>query len=265
MTNNKQGIDSTIIAAHVKSLRNDGYTILENVFDKTKIQALYDYLNHYYIDFYQEDSQSDRLMVDSKRFMISVDVSHVFNDQALYANPLILAIMQEMLEKQFIINNMNCVVSLPGAKDSHMHRDGTTYGKTPLSPMLPAHSLSVFIPLVSINEQNGPTRVWPGSHRSKREKESYVDDPNFINVALDAGSAFLMDYRLFHLGCANQSKAIRPLFLINYSNAWYIDSANLQKTACFTLDDENLQKIPPQYRPLFIRRNIDFSKTTKFC
>ena len=80
----------------------------------------------------------------------------------------------------------------------------------------PAHCLTVFIPLIDLSREHGPTEYWPGTHNGAA-KPPAGEEPTRFCVA--AGAAIIHDYRLLHRGGPNNtvraspSAACRPLAL----------------------------------------------------
>ena len=75
---------------------------------------------------------------------------------------------------------------------------------------LPAHALTVFVPLVDLSAANGATRFYPGSHlvQTHAALRAEADEAGSSAGAgapvalagLGAGDAIVFDYRLFHAG-----------------------------------------------------------------
>lgn len=248
-------VDEALLETLLKDFRRDGCMILKDVFSKDFVQALYlHFINRYY-RYFVDENHADALKVGDKRYLISVEIMDVFNSPQLYANPIIMAFMRNVFDNSFIISDITCVTSLPGAKSMGVHRDGGIFIGHPLSLLLPPHAVGVLIPLIPFNQQNGTTRVWPGTHRREYSQNEF-SKLDFVDMELDTGSCVIMDHRIMHSGNANFSKEIRPLLYINYSTPWYFDPLNFHKQAPLILDDSNFKLIPKEYRKLFDRRQI---------
>lgn len=144
----------------------------------------------------------DALKVGSRRFMLTVEMEAPFLDEALYANPLVLPVLQQLLGPDLVLGSFASVTSLPGAKEQHLHRDNPLLFGPALNRFLPPHAINLFIPLREFNKTNGTTRLMPGSHLKP-------DEEGKLSPALDPvvplGCGLLVDYRLFHQGTANRS------------------------------------------------------------
>lgn len=248
-------IDETLFEAALKDFRRDGYIILKGVFSKDYISTLYHNFMHHYSRYFINENHADALTVGDKRFQISVEIKEVFNSPMLYANTHVIEFMKFIFDNWFIISDLTCVTSLPGAKRMRAHRDGRIFVGHPLSYLLPPHAVGALIPLIPFNKLNGTTRVWPGTHRGE-DPQDESSKLNFVDLEIDTGSCILMDYRVLHGGNPNHSEEIRPLLYINYSAPWYYDPLNFHKQAPLILDDANFEQIPNEYKKLFVRRQI---------
>jgi ectoine hydroxylase-related dioxygenase (phytanoyl-CoA dioxygenase family) len=65
-----------------------------------------------------------------------------------------------------VVINKSIVMSLPGSSDQSWHCDGPHLS---VETHLPCHCLNVFIPLVDIDDINGPTEFRPGSQVYTRD------------------------------------------------------------------------------------------------
>lgn len=245
----------------VKEFRAKGVLVIENHFPKEKIEELNKSFERDYSHYFEDTPQKDARRFSHRRPCITINAKEEFNAPEIYCDPLILQLMGRLLEPDFVICNLTCVLSLPGSRQMKVHRDGTIFNASPIRGMLPAFAIGMLIPLIPFNKTNGTTRFWPGSHLGNNTIKETVQNSGFIEADLDTGSCILMDYRLCHSGNANNSDAVRPLLYCNYSNAWYIDMGNFTEQAHFYLSDEEFMKIPAEHRRLFVRRNINMTST----
>jgi ectoine hydroxylase-related dioxygenase (phytanoyl-CoA dioxygenase family) len=227
-----------------------GVVAIENAFAPTFIVSLTTAFTTHYARHLVELETDETLKVDDKRILVPVDVVGPFSTPYLYANPFVFPLVQDILGKECILGSFGAITALPGAKDQHIHRDHPfLFQDEALDTAMPAYAVNAIIPLVGVNEHQGTTRVWPGSHRVWRDGEARQlpsEDP-----ALPIGSCILMDYRLLHRGTANHSEQVRPILYVIYHRPWFKDYVNYRKVRGLRAPAEEHAKIPAAYRRWF--------------
>ena len=226
-----------------------GYLKIENLFAKEFIQQLKAAALKN-IDFDREAMTLNHgTQVAHRRYIVNIPFTSPFNDAAFYANPTLMALMREFLGSHFILSSLGCVISLPGATDQHVHADYyPLFEERPnLVGIHPPFAITVAVPLVDIDLLNGPTRIWPGSHKTYPIDQKMESYPQHL-LHGPIGSCYFWDYRTFHAGGPNFSDEIRPLLYFSYSRRWFKDSLNPDRLA---IDKQEYQKIPEEHRKLF--------------
>jgi len=189
-----------------------------------------------------------------------------FLKPGFYANPRVTAVMDALLGSSWRIGSLEVVVALPGAYPQHQHIDGPIrfdrlvggrkrpYGGD-LSG-LPPYAVGLAVPLCDVDEQNGPTAIWPGSHkaalrpRPPGQAEVSRRYPEERMVA-DFGSAYLFDYRVFHGGTPNHSREARPLLMFVFTRDWFRDPNLADVDTGLVISPRSLGRIPERHRHLF--------------
>ncbi|MEN9231165.1 MAG: phytanoyl-CoA dioxygenase family protein [Thermostichus sp. DG02_5_bins_236] len=237
---------------------SEGYLLLQEVFEPEAIDTLQGAFLETYSQYCVSASHADALLVGNKRVMVTVHLEPPFNDPLFYAHPLILPILKRILGPELLLSGFGAVVSLPGSADQQVHRDlSHLFGDEMLDAIIPCYALNLLIPLVDVNEENGMTRLWPGSHAvydahytELAKHMPYVDPP------LAKGSCLIFDYRLIHLGRANRSTAPRPLLYNTYSRAWFRDPVNYNQQSPLVIPATEKERIPAEHQRLFLAAEI---------
>lgn len=256
-------LDKELLDEITRQFRTEGFVILDGSFSEELVKNMREELFESYSEYFDGSLYDDALKVGDKRFQVSMNIKGAFNAPGFYANPAVLATLAGLLEDDFLINNLNCVVAQPGARAMKIHRDAAILKKSPLAHLAPPFGIAMLIPLVDIDESNGITRLWPRSHRHSKGKLEMDEDNDFVDPHLSIGSCVLMDFRLCHQGLANSAEAVRPLLYCAYSNPWFFDYRNFQIQSPLIMDDENFEKVPLEHKELFMRRNLDLSHNYK--
>ncbi len=232
-----------------ESLVKQGYVVLDHVIDPGTAEKLHREFLARYHNHLQDSELPGTLKVGNKRYLMAIDLAGGFADCAIYANPVVVAIARMALDENAILESFGAVVSLPGAEQQHIHRDGMPLFDSAISPMLPAHALTLAMPLVDMNERQGSTALWPGSHRWRERNEEVAP----LAPDVPAGSCMLWDFRLFHSGTANRSERPRPMIYATFARRWYQDPANFTKKGLQRLSftPQFLDGVPEDLRSLF--------------
>lgn len=190
-----------------------------------------------------------------------------FLNPAFYANPRVLAIVEALLGGGACIGSLEAVVALPGAGRQHQHIDGPLRfdrqiggKKRPYTgdlSGLPPYAVGLAVPLCGVDEENGPTAIWPGSHRRAlrpRPPGAREVGRDFRETLMTGpfGSAYLFDYRVFHGGTPNFSPEPRPLLMLVFTRPWFRDPNLLDVDQSVVISPRNLKRIPEGRRGLFL-------------
>ncbi|RAL12478.1 phytanoyl-CoA dioxygenase family protein [Aspergillus homomorphus CBS 101889] len=98
----------------------------------------------------------------------------------------------------------------PGEKAQGLHRDDSLYGITRyLGQDAPELMVNFFIALTEFREDNGATRLIPGSHRWKGEEIAGVVPQNTVGALMQPGDAVLYLGSVWHGAGENQSAESR--------------------------------------------------------
>lgn len=98
----------------------------------------------------------------------------------------------------------------PGEKPQGLHRDDSLYGVTKyLGPGAPELMMNFFIALTEFREDNGATRLIPGSHRWSGDEISGAVPENTVGAVMRPGDAVLYLGSVWHGAGENQSMQSR--------------------------------------------------------
>lgn len=136
-----------------------------------------------------------------------------------------MPVVRKILGENVVLAHKGAFLSIPGSDTQVYHQDGPHLTQ---KYQRACHAINVFIPLVDLNEKNGPTEFCLGTH--------YLGYENFCKDMVDiplnkAGSPVIFDYRLGHRGLGNMSSESRPVVYLTYTSASneFRDSVNFSK------------------------------------
>ena len=135
----------------------------------------------------------------------------------------LLAVVEKVLGADVKPHRLGSMIAEPTSRAQGSHRD---------SPHLypdfhsPPHIMSLFLPLIDVSLEHGPTDFWPGSHKcgsnNNKDSTAYGDDPSIPKVQFltRLGDAIAFDYRIVHRGAPNDSEDTRPIFYHDFARGW---------------------------------------------
>lgn len=151
----------------------DGYITIDNVFpiaviEEAYIQAMKNFrevisiihAKDLHLGIGIKNGFKEIVQRHSNRFEMPFKMDNTIFDFVLQ-NTTVRQVVSSILEcEDFIIANRSLVLSQPGCIDQTWHTDGPHVSAT---QDLPCHVLNVFVPLVNVTVENGPTEFRPGS------------------------------------------------------------------------------------------------------
>ncbi len=246
--------------------RVNGCLLVENVFPVELVEAMRDDFRNRYENLPKDEIGEHCLEVGGGRYKFTVAMQAPFNNPELYASSKLLPILHEILGHDCVIHSFGAVCAFPGSEMQHFHKDhGPLFVEAGgLNAFLPPYCLRVHLPMIDLDEACGTTAMWAGSHREKSSEETkrLGDKVGFgVEGAFlpypKVGDCYLMDFRLSHRGTANQSNQARTVLYILYSRRWFKDHKNFDRQSRLDISAVEYQKIPEEYRDLFLNAKLD--------
>ncbi len=187
-----------------------------------------------------------------------------FLEKAFCANLRLLALVEAVLGETARWSSLEVVMAESGAAAQYLHvdaplrldRKGARFAGD-LSA-LPPYALALAVPLVDVDEANGPTAIWPGSHKEglKYPPPSEAAIRRRYPMKLmtgKIGQAYLYDYRTFHRGMPNHSAEPRPLLMLVFRRAWFNDPNLEPVPSGLRLAQKDRRRVPARARGLFAK------------
>jgi len=238
--------------------REHGALFLEGAFPKDLIQRVAEAFAAKYESISKKELRKRDAVVGDRRYMVTVDIKKPFNDPALYANPTVMPILEQLLSAHLRIASFGAVAAWPGAEAQPIHLDHPPlFEADSLGDELPPYAVTLVIPLVEVTADMGPTAIWPGSHRSPdriEQLQRLMTTPDFSDAEqpiTKLGDAYMMDYRLIHGGMPNDSETIRPILYLVYSRPWFRDGFNFTSQPAVQISKKQRKKVPQRWQGLF--------------
>ncbi|WP_409329105.1 phytanoyl-CoA dioxygenase family protein [Trujillonella humicola] len=200
------------------ALRTDGYFLLEEVFDRARMQEMTDDFAGLLED-HRAKTPDNR---GKNRYNIQLPVRPPFVAPDIQTNELLYPLLKKVLGEDLAVSFMAADTPLEGSEYQIAHSDGIALFPG-LDTALPAFNLVLNILLVDFTPENGPLEIFPyGTHHldwSDAAAGSQLREAQ--QVIAPAGSVIIRDARMWHRGTPNRTPDMRPMMAVAYSRSWY--------------------------------------------
>jgi len=185
----------------------------------------------------------------------------------LIAHPPTINFLHKLFGGQIVFMSYTYARSEPGHPGISLHTDGQPYGSEIFGyegscPFL----VRVLYYLDDLTPQVSPFRVVPRSHLSMHADANpykrYASHPEEVMVTAKAGSALLINHKVFHGNFPNTGDRAREMLAIAYRPVWA--GPTVQKVEPW--DEADVNTLPDTVRPFFLDRNTrrwDFHGSNK--
>ncbi|MCZ6502256.1 MAG: phytanoyl-CoA dioxygenase family protein [Gammaproteobacteria bacterium] len=197
---------------HVRQIRENGYTIIESVFCDAEVERIKAALSPWLQG--QLKGRNDFEGYHSERVYALLAKDPVL--ARVVEHPCSLAIIDELLEADYLLYANLAINSHPGETKQNFHRDNV--GGDGADPTR-LHGISTVWNLDDFTHNNGATEFIPNSHTWTDELPT-EDDTRVEKVLMPKGSVFIFCSSLYHRGGANNSDKPRLAITPQYCQPW---------------------------------------------
>jgi ectoine hydroxylase-related dioxygenase (phytanoyl-CoA dioxygenase family) len=216
-------LDAVALRSHLARIERDGYTIVEGVFDSTFAGAVLADLAR--LERELGEGPGKNLFEGLRTVRIYNLLARGALYEAIAAHETILPIVTEVLDKGCLVSSLSSVAIGPGEAAQPIHADDMLI---PLPrPHVPLVCNTMWA-LTDFTEDNGATRLIPGSHRDAQNPEPGVEYSGTVAAAMPRGSVLVFHGSIWHGGGANRTDARRVGAAVNYCAGWIRQQENQQ-------------------------------------
>jgi hypothetical protein len=255
-------LDSDHLSEAVAAIEEDGFVILGGVVATSTLDAIKPKLDEDTAELRrrgrwggagQKPGHLQQAMPRSRE--------HIYSD--IVTNPLIIQVTAAVLGEGLHLHLYNGNTNLPGSEHQPLHRDHEHLFQDCIHP---ATSIVVNISPVDVDETNGATEIWPGSHLvpgpgrvSECDEQARREIVPPAHAITQKGDAVLRDMRLWHRGVPNHGTEARHMIAMAHSRWFYVQDRTIAVTrdAQHAFDDEvlttRIRIVPDDYDYLSAR------------
>ncbi len=158
---------------------------------------------------------------EQARYYLTLPWVAPFADQAVFANPSILGVLNRVFAQEYVLVQMGADVPVRGSDYQETHRDFRPLFTDHL--VTPLYAVAVNIPLVDVTEENGAFQMAPGTHVLPRAEGLARLASGAIpmrSFPMKRGDALIRSPLALHRGSPNRTDAPRPMVVLGYVMHW---------------------------------------------
>jgi fumagillin biosynthesis dioxygenase len=206
----------------LQELRDTGCCVLPAILSPDELQAARTALDGAVESMRQRGIATHSEMLDPNAANVRVynlpELSTVFLD--LLRHPAALDMVRTVLGPNFIVSNFTGNIALPGSGSMQLHADQALVIPPPWAQ---PWAVNIIWCLDDVHERNGATRFVPGSHHYRTFEDVPADALSRTQAFhAPAGSAIVMEGRVWHTSGANVTKDERRAMLFAYYSVDFI-------------------------------------------
>lgn len=209
-------------AAHLAQIESQGYTLIEDVLTTGEADALAEDLTRIEREIGTKPGYNPFEGDKTLRVYNLLVYGKIW--EAIPQHPTVLPVVEGVLDKGCLVSSLSSVKILPGETPQPLHGDDQLM---PVARPHPALVCNTMWALTDFTEENGATRVVPGSH-----KFDHFPDPtkhhDTVPAEMKKGSVLVWNGSLWHGGGANQTDQPRVGIPMNYCAGWIRQQENQQ-------------------------------------
>jgi len=233
---------------HVYQLEVEGYTVMPDLLSQEHLEELRTAtarLDTFAVDY------SVKQQVRPRTQFVGGAITE------LIAHRPTVQFLERLFGDEIVFMSYAYARSEPGHPGISIHTDGQPYGSEIFGyegscPCM----VRVLYYLQDLTEEVSPFRVVPRSHLAMHAHANpylrYESHPEEVMVTTAAGSAVMINHRVFHGNFPNAGNYARELLAIAYRPAW----AGPVSQEVEQWPQDELEKLPQEVKPFFIDRNI---------
>ncbi len=227
----------------IRSLEVDGYVVMPDLLSAEQIRRIR-------AELVRLPTQGTDYSTHQRGFS-GVQWTDSPNAISVIALPAMIAFLERLFGDELICTSCTYAVSQPGHPGIAIHTDAQPYGSKIFglgasSPCL----VRVLYYLDDLTPEHSPFKVIPGSHLSLHADGNpyrrYLSHEDEVLVTCRAGSAVIINQKVFHANYPNFSDTDRHLLAIAYRPAWAGPIGEVPD-----YDPKQVQTLPENVRPLF--------------
>jgi ectoine hydroxylase-related dioxygenase (phytanoyl-CoA dioxygenase family) len=207
---------------HLARIDDVGYTILEGAIEPELIDELAHDLSRLERDL--GVVPADNIFEGHRTVRIYNLLARGASFQRVPVHPSVLPIVEGVLDRGLLVSSLSSIAIGPDESAQPIHADDQVI---PIPKPHPATVCNSMWALTDFTEENGATRLIPGTHRADRSPE-FTASHDSIAAEMSKGSVLVWHGSLWHGGGANRTNKRRVGVAMNYCAGYIRQQENQQ-------------------------------------
>lgn len=233
-------IDAALRATHRKRIAEQGFAILEDAIEPALTDALLDRLDQLEGELGVRPAKNRFEGRSTLRIYNLLAHGEVFARVPVHGN--VLPLVESVLDEGCLVSSLSSISILPGEKPQPIHADDQLI---PLPKPHPPLVCNTMWALTDFTEDNGATRIIPGSHL-RDGSPVFGEVYETVPAEMKRGSVLVYDGALWHGGGENRTSERRVGVAMNYCAGFLRQQENQQ----LGLDPALVRGFSPRLREL---------------
>lgn len=216
---NTANLHATDLDQLADDLNRDGICIIRGLFERALIaewKIAFDAL------FQARQQQPGGVAPRGKaRGYITLPWVAPFADSAVFANPMILAVLDRIFYQEYKLVQLAVDIPMQGSEYQEIHRDFRPLFREQM--ITPLYAVAVNFPLVEVTADNGPFEMARGTHRMPRAEGLVKVQTGEIPMEqfyMQPGDVMIRSPLALHRGTPNRTPQPRPMIVMGYVMHW---------------------------------------------
>jgi ectoine hydroxylase-related dioxygenase (phytanoyl-CoA dioxygenase family) len=214
-----------MLEEHIAKVESEGFTIVENAIEPALVDELVAAIDSLHAALSVSPAANLFEGLATLRVYNLLARARVF--EKVPVHEAILPIVERVLDQGCLVSSLSSITILPGERAQPIHADDQLI---PLpKPHVPLVCNTMWA-LTDFTEENGATRLVPGTHKADSNPELTLDDSvhKTIGAVMKKGSVLIWNGSLWHGGGANKTNERRIGLAMNYCVGWMRQQENQQ-------------------------------------
>lgn len=215
----KANFTATDLDRFAQKLNRDGICVIRGLFGRGLIE---EWAKAFDLLFRERQNRAGALAPrEQARFYLTLPWVPPFADADVFANPVILGVLDRVFAQEYVMVQLGADVPVQGSDYQAIHRD--------IRPLFtdrvvtPLYALSVNFPLVEVTAENGPLQMARGTHLWPRDEGlAKIASGEFPMESFEMmpGDVSIRTPFALHRGSPNRTTRPRPMIVMGYVMHW---------------------------------------------